>query len=92
MDLIYLENSPNYCEKNILVGSSGTHGRKCERSPTGINGSSSQKGSCHLLCCGRGYTTKVTNNNWQCQCKFKWTEMAVKCEICRNPIEEYFCK
>lgn len=30
-ELVYLESSPNYCEPDPLVGSLGTHGRRCDR-------------------------------------------------------------
>ncbi|CRK90849.1 CLUMA_CG004539, isoform A [Clunio marinus] len=85
LDLVYLQQSPNYCEKNILLGSSGTHGRKCTRTSSGVD-------SCKLLCCGRGYATKLFHNSWQCNCKFEWALMNVKCEICSERTEEYFCK
>lgn len=104
LDLVYLQQSPNYCEKNIILGSSGeffhnstktinyfiiyftgTQGRKCSRASTGVD-------SCKLLCCGRGYATKLFHNTWQCNCKFEWALMNVKCEICSERTEEYFCK
>lgn len=106
LDLIYLQPSPNYCEKDILMGSlgrstivtkvffsffyyqSGTHGRKCSRLTKGAD----DKGSCTRLCCDRGYVTKLFYRTWQCNCKFIWDHMNVKCDICNERIEEYFCK
>ncbi|KAL7028429.1 hypothetical protein ACKWTF_005825 [Chironomus riparius] len=85
MDLIYLESSPTYCEKDIYLGSSGTHGRKCNRA-------SKDTDSCATLCCGRGYVTKLFHRTWQCNCKFIWDIMNVKCDICNERTEEYFCK
>ncbi|GFR83650.1 protein Wnt [Elysia marginata] len=50
-DLVYLEDSPDFCEADKKTGSLGTHGRRCEKSSKAIEG-------CDLMCCGRGYTTR----------------------------------
>uniref|UniRef100_T1JIR6 Protein Wnt n=1 Tax=Strigamia maritima TaxID=126957 RepID=T1JIR6_STRMM len=50
-DLVYLNNSPDYCEFDPKAGSLGTHGRVCNRTSKGVDG-------CDLLCCGRGFRTR----------------------------------
>lgn len=55
-ELIYLETSPNYCEKNLAAGSFGTHGRFCNRSSALPPNAA---GSCALLCCGRGWVSMI---------------------------------
>ncbi len=50
-DLVYLEQSPNYCYRNLRQGTVGTAGRECNRSSLSEN-------SCDIICCGHGYNTK----------------------------------
>ncbi|XP_033222280.1 protein Wnt-1-like [Belonocnema kinseyi] len=82
-DLVYLEDSPDYCEKNITLGIPGTRGRICNRTSLGLDG-------CRLLCCGRGYQTRVRDVIEKCNCKFVWC-CDVKCELCRDTREEHVC-
>ncbi|XP_074646157.1 protein Wnt-7b-like [Tubulanus polymorphus] len=84
-DLVYLESSPNYCERDMSVLSPGTRGRQCNRS------SNNKMNSCHLLCCDRGYNTHQYTRTWQCNCKFIWC-CDVTCQICRQETEIYTCK
>ncbi|XP_058062878.1 protein Wnt-2 isoform X2 [Anopheles bellator] len=83
-ELVYLQASPNYCERNISIGVPGTVGRTCNRT-------SNNEDRCDLLCCGRGYNTHQNVRIWQCNCKFKWC-CAVTCDICTEHKEEYTCK
>lgn len=62
----------------------GTHGRKCNRTSTGLD-------SCSILCCGRGYNTKKIVLYERCNCKFQWC-CNVRCETCKRVIQEYTCK
>ncbi|KAL9913069.1 protein Wnt-2 [Glossina fuscipes] len=84
MDLIYLQASPNYCERNLLVGVQGTQGRICNRTLRGLQ-------SCDLLCCGRGYNTHQIRRTNQCRCEFKWC-CQVQCDVCEENYEEFSCK
>ncbi|XP_055697682.1 protein Wnt-2 isoform X1 [Phlebotomus papatasi] len=84
LELVYLQSSPNYCERDTSLGSLGTMGRHCNRTARGIEG-------CDLLCCGRGYNTHQINRTWQCRCKFQWC-CHVQCDICHEHFEEYTCK
>lgn len=34
-ELVYLEQSPNYCDRDFGAGSLGTHGRSCNRTSEG---------------------------------------------------------
>uniref|UniRef100_A0A8D8Q9G2 Protein Wnt n=2 Tax=Cacopsylla melanoneura TaxID=428564 RepID=A0A8D8Q9G2_9HEMI len=83
-ELVYLEPSPNYCERDLNLGSLGTVGRHCNRTSRGMDG-------CDLMCCGRGYNTHQISRAWQCRCKFHWC-CYVQCDTCSERIEVYTCK
>lgn len=83
-DLVYLEDSPDYCIKNDVTGSLGTQGRPCNRTSPDIDG-------CNILCCGRGYNTINTVVKERCQCKFKWC-CEVQCKTCVKSLDAHTCK
>ncbi|XP_064097298.1 protein Wnt-7b-like [Macrobrachium nipponense] len=83
-DLVYLQKSPNYCERNPATGSLGTVGRRCNRT-------SKEPDGCDLMCCGRGYNTHQYIRKWKCNCKFHWC-CYVHCHTCQEETEEYTCK
>ncbi|KAI5708724.1 hypothetical protein M8J76_001823 [Diaphorina citri] len=82
-ELVYMEESPDYCQRNETLGILGTKGRLCNQRSLGLDG-------CKLLCCGRGYMTRIREVEEKCNCKFVWC-CNVKCEICRYKREEYVC-
>ncbi|CAH1164457.1 unnamed protein product [Phaedon cochleariae] len=83
-ELVYLQMSPNYCERDLAAGSLGTAGRRCNRTSRGIDG-------CDLMCCGRGYNTHQYTRTFQCRCNFVWC-CKVDCDTCSERTEEYTCK
>jgi len=82
-DLVYLQESPDFCEFNPKLGSLGTRGRLCNKTSYGLDG-------CTLMCCGRGYVTMVTEVEEDCNCKFFWC-CRVECQQCRQRVEQHFC-
>ncbi|XP_030765210.1 protein Wnt-1-like [Sitophilus oryzae] len=82
-DLVYLEDSPDYCEKNETLNILGTRGRVCNVTSPGLDG-------CPLLCCGRGYQTRVKDVEEKCKCQFVWC-CNVVCSTCKSRKEEYVC-
>lgn len=86
-DLVFLEESPDYCHPNPNTGSLGTSGRVCEN----LNKSASGHGSCGILCCGRGFNTFRIVEEYRCRCKFNWC-CDVKCKTCRRTVERRVCK
>lgn len=83
-DLVYTDDSPNYCVKNDTIGILGTEGRVCNRTSQDLDG-------CNLLCCGRGYNTMKTVIRERCHCKFKWC-CEVQCKTCVKSIDVHTCK
>jgi hypothetical protein len=83
-DLIYIHNSPSFCEKNFRLGSLGTQGRECNLT---IN----EPGSCSVLCCDRGYETIISTIEEDCECQFHWC-CEVRCKRCIKRVEKHFCK
>nr|XP_039263754.1 protein Wnt-5-like [Styela clava] len=83
-DLIFIESSPDYCRRNTRTGVLGTRGRECKLNSRGMDG-------CGLLCCGRGYRTKMIEVTERCNCKFEWC-CEVRCQKCKRKIVQYTCK
>lgn len=82
-DLVYLHDSPDFCQKDPRYGSLGTQGRQCNRTSYGLDG-------CTLMCCGRGYHTIITEKREDCDCKFVWC-CRVDCKQCTTVVEENYC-
>ncbi|XP_063436959.1 protein Wnt-2b-A-like isoform X2 [Mytilus trossulus] len=82
-DLVYLEDSPDYCETDIGIGSLGTEGRACNKSSLGTDG-------CDIMCCGRGYDSRSVTITEKCECKFHWC-CTVKCKECSKRMEIQTC-
>uniref|UniRef100_A0A672JNA9 Protein Wnt n=1 Tax=Salarias fasciatus TaxID=181472 RepID=A0A672JNA9_SALFA len=89
-ELIYLEDSPNYCLKNQSLGVQGTEGREC------LKGNRSMprrdRKSCRRLCfeCGLRVAEKRIDVVSTCNCKFHWC-CTVKCEKCTQVVTKYYC-
>ncbi|KAM7334437.1 hypothetical protein ACRRTK_007757 [Alexandromys fortis] len=83
-DLVYYENSPNFCEPNPETGSFGTRDRTCNVTSHGIDG-------CDLLCCGRGHNTRTEKRKEKCHCVFHWC-CYVSCQECVRIYDVHTCK
>ncbi|XP_017042079.1 protein Wnt-5 [Drosophila ficusphila] len=83
-DLIYIDESPDWCRTSYMLHWPGTHGRVCRKNSSGLD-------SCAILCCGRGYNTKNIIVKERCNCKFHWC-CQVKCKVCTKVLEEHTCK
>ncbi|XP_070543957.1 protein Wnt-8b-like [Ptychodera flava] len=94
-DMVYLEDSPDYCKVNISAGSMGTVGRECVGGKRkGKDGFSKwERQSCKRLCsnCGlKVMKTKVIQLS-SCNCKFHWC-CSVKCDECRQEVTKLTCQ
>lgn len=83
-DLLYMENSPEFCEKNLRQGSLGTKGRTCNKDSSGPDG-------CAVLCCNRGYETIYEKKTEKCNCKFEYC-CNVSCKKCERTYITHVCK
>lgn len=83
LDLVYTENSPNFCRRNKKYGSIGTRGRQCNPDDMGVGG-------CDLLCCNRGYRKETVLMRENCKCRFIWC-CDVICETCEYKKDVHMC-
>ncbi|CAI5766690.1 protein Wnt-8a [Podarcis lilfordi] len=89
-ELVYLEDSSDYCVKNMTLGLRGTEGRECLQG--GTNLSQWEKRSCKRLCseCGLKTEARQTETVTNCNCKFIWC-CTVKCEQCKEVVTKHYC-
>ncbi|XP_065353357.1 protein Wnt-6-like isoform X1 [Cloeon dipterum] len=83
-DIVYSEDSPEFCNPHPRTGSLGTQGRVCNVSSAGVGG-------CDLLCCGRGHDTKQIKHVYNCDCRFKWC-CNVTCNTCQEKRSLHTCR
>uniref|UniRef100_A0AC34GSC3 Protein Wnt n=1 Tax=Panagrolaimus sp. ES5 TaxID=591445 RepID=A0AC34GSC3_9BILA len=79
-DLVFLEESPDYCEPDSNKDIMGPKGRECR-----------DEAHCQKLCCGRGWEAHRELKEEPCHCKFIWC-CEVKCETCVRAVDRYFCR
>ena len=73
-DLLYAEESPDFCVPSERYNIKGTKGRICSESSNVSN-------SCERLCCGRGYKTEIREEKYKCECKFQFC-CKLQCNTC----------
>ena len=83
--LIYVQDSPNYCLRDLLVGSLGTLGRECNPHSTGHD-------SCEHLCtqCGHRHESVVENTESNCWCEFVFC-CEIRCSKCPERRNFHVC-
>ncbi|XP_051917205.1 protein Wnt-2 isoform X1 [Hippocampus zosterae] len=82
--LVYSDESPDFCVHDHDTGSVGTGGRRCNVTSRGADG-------CSVMCCGRGYDTARVSRSAKCECKFHWC-CVVRCRDCRQVVDVRTCK
>lgn len=89
-ELIFLEESPDYCTRNSSLGVSGTEGRECLQN--NHTASRWEQRSCGRLCteCGLQVEERRAEALSSCNCKFQWC-CTVRCEQCRHVVNKYYC-
>nr|XP_039251882.1 uncharacterized protein LOC120329347 [Styela clava] len=82
-NLVYSQESPDFCKRNRKNGSLGTIGRRCIPNSTGA-------GSCEYLCCGRTYQEHVITVTKDCNCRFEYCCKLV-CDKCTSQETVHTC-
>uniref|UniRef100_A0A0K0EFR4 Protein Wnt n=1 Tax=Strongyloides stercoralis TaxID=6248 RepID=A0A0K0EFR4_STRER len=78
-ELVFLDQSPDYCIFDSKNEIKGTSGRECTSK------------TCPKLCCGRGWTTVRELKQEPCHCKFIYC-CEVKCQTCTRIVEKHYCR
>ncbi|CAL9707296.1 unnamed protein product [Knipowitschia caucasica] len=89
-ELIYLEESPDYCRRNSSIGLYGTEGRECLMQGDGLT--QWELKSCRRLCneCGLGVEERRVEVVSSCNCKFHWC-CEVNCDRCSQVVLKHMC-
>ncbi|XP_076144242.1 protein Wnt-8a-like isoform X2 [Alosa pseudoharengus] len=89
-ELIYLEDSPDYCARNLSLGLHGTEGRECLQNSDSL--SQWERRSCRRLCheCGLRVEQRRVETSSSCNCKFNWC-CTVTCDTCTQVVTKYYC-
>ncbi|XP_061541926.1 protein Wnt-8a-like [Phycodurus eques] len=89
-ELIFFEESPDYCVKNQSLGFKGSEGRECLKGDKSLP--QWERKSCRRLCyeCGLRVLEKHTEVVSSCNCKFHWC-CTVKCDKCTEVVTKYYC-
>ena len=83
-DLVYLDKSPSFCDRDARMGILGTRDRQCT-----LSGKGERK--CSKMCCGRGHRTVKYVKTETCRCKFFWC-CTVKCQYCKKNATKHICR
>nr|XP_040031539.1 protein Wnt-8a-like [Gasterosteus aculeatus aculeatus] len=89
-ELLYLEDSPDYCRTNASMGLHGTEERECVQHGEGLT--PWERRSCRRLCheCGLRVEERRTDVVSSCNCKFHWC-CTVNCDDCSQVIVRHVC-
>lgn len=102
-DLVYTDESPDFCRPNKQTGSLGktilSTARWNNLRKTNFPGvhnrecniTSSEEDGCEILCCNHGYQRSVTFVKSNCKCRFIWC-CDVVCSTCTEKKEIYTCR
>ncbi|KAM8706829.1 hypothetical protein ACLKA7_010998 [Drosophila subpalustris] len=87
--LVYMEDSPNYCEPESSGRWAGTRGRQCSKLG---GGSVEERLSCQQLCrvCGFRVRSQYVRHERRCNCKLVWG-FRLQCEVCVHLERQHSC-
>ena len=84
--LVYKEDSPNYCTANSTYGATGVTGRECllEADPYTAP---KRIGLCREVCCEAGWRTELVTEERVCSCL-----IGGPCDqVCSYQVQKFFC-
>ncbi|XP_001358399.3 wnt inhibitor of Dorsal protein [Drosophila pseudoobscura] len=87
--LVFMQDSPNYCEPEASGRWTGTRGRQCSKDGSG---SVEERLSCQQLCrvCGYRVRTQHVRSERRCNCKLVWG-FRLQCDVCVQLERQYTC-
>ncbi|XP_013102710.1 wnt inhibitor of Dorsal protein-like [Stomoxys calcitrans] len=90
--LVYMNDSPNYCEPDAVPLWNGMRGRQCSMANNGEALSEEDSLRCRHLCseCGYSVETQSVMTETRCNCKFTWG-FQVQCEMCVTVQKLHYC-
>lgn len=81
-ELVFLEQSPDYCFADPKQDIKGTSGRECF-----------SEDQCYDLCCGRGWQIIHEWQSERCNCKLNFTtHYVVECQTCTKLVQRLYCR
>ncbi|CAB4062710.1 WNT8 [Lepeophtheirus salmonis] len=83
-ELVYLQDSPDYCRRNPITGANGVLGRTCSTEPDKPE-SRIKVRDCKKMClhCGYKIQRSVVEVYTSCKCRFQWC-CNVTCQTCKK--------
>ncbi|XP_037958893.1 wnt inhibitor of Dorsal protein [Teleopsis dalmanni] len=89
--LVFMKESPNYCEPDAVLNWNGVRGRQCSTANEEYV-STQERESCQTLCHGCGFKVVAQNQvtERRCNCKLTWG-FQVQCDTCVNVERQYYC-
>jgi len=83
-DMVYIRDSPSYCDRDLKIGSFGVAGRPCTKTGDPFT-------DCSNMCCAKGHYSRRELVKKKCACKLIWC-CEVKCKICENEQNNHYCR
>ncbi|XP_061399846.1 wnt inhibitor of Dorsal protein-like [Musca vetustissima] len=90
--LVFMGDSPNYCELDAVPQWNGMVGGRCASVAGDAELSAEDKLRCNNLCgeCGYSVEKKDVLTESRCNCKLTW-DFKLQCESCYTPEKKYYC-
>uniref|UniRef100_A0A1I8MVG5 Protein Wnt n=1 Tax=Musca domestica TaxID=7370 RepID=A0A1I8MVG5_MUSDO len=90
--LVFMRDSPNYCELDAVPQWNGMVGRQCAAGTNNGDLSEEDEERCNHLCreCGYSVEQKKVLTETRCNCKLTW-DFKMQCDSCKIAETHHFC-